>query len=1182
MLNRFFILLLLVTIQSQGQVIKVKSIVQNVLKFDDSSMPFLENLGIRDRFHVSRYYEFADFNNDGLKDLFINYAGNPEKAYVSSVFFNNSANKNNSFIENVNYRHVQHSDFGFVTEMSKDFNKDGYLDIYQYTQNYHGQPGNQPPSYAPGKNNFPDNFLLNSGKGFSYLLGDDYFGYDYLQQKEPRLMDIDRDGDKEVLFMTIQGSFGNEIIREDLGYRYLFYSYNLSKDNKWNRRFHYKIPYTQSDPNSLNYRESFPESIKIMGDSVAYFISYKSKNWNKKTGAVTPMINYPSQDNLDDYIIRENTIHKVNLKSGFTYENTIDLGVLQAEKPYEINTDWGFWWEDINLDGKLEFICLQWGNNKSSDNRKNKISIFSLDGKEISNQFFSNNENYDNTDSHANGIHVVDLDADGDMDIVPQGGWYEKLNGQWVYFVFINDKGKFKKTHVIFPNSNNSNNFFEEVSGRWLGFKIPIDFNEDGIYEIMQIRMDQNIDIVELNLSDLDKDGVTDDADNCPKSYNPDQLDTDKDGIGDVCDEINSFSVAPISIFKSDQVEVLALKNPFAYENEKQRMVFGLEEFHPPFDRGTIPLDFNQDKKMDLIHSTTYVNALNTDISFGQLSLPIYFKNKGNLNFEVYRNPNYLDYSIFHNIQNYDLVDVDKDGKLEIFQGGEHYHSINNGPENYKNLQLWLNKNNNHKVGDDYNKDEFKLNRYYSLNDQTYLKDQVGKINSTNDKDASGQKVFYSIHSIGSGDIDNDGDVDFVEMAQSTQDWCFVVMTNDGKGNFDLKRIKTDIFFPEGRLILDDLDSDGKLDLIGIGKVLDTKNYYLYTYKNLGSGQFDFSNPKKLDMVYEAKDPINPGNQSLRAFKKQDLDSDGNPEFIIYMTNQYAGLGSLDQQPDKLVLLEPHNQILVFTNTKGELKNTTSNFIPDQKNFGKWFTNESSMYIIDLDSDGNLDLVPFVNSLSPKYLWNNTSDFQYFAFNPNSKKFEYKSKPNYHSLFSSVDKNYGSIANSLNRNYYDYVDLDGDGALEVVHPSIKLDLDPNTKGQENYMLIIKDKSLDKRPDDDGDGVKNEFDKCANTPAGAKVNASGCEIVLGNQMEPTGIRLIPNPTQDLLRVEFESAFAKEVQLDILDVLGRVVLSKNHYESGTTISLKSMNAGTYIVRLNALNDSGNSVHLKLIKF
>ena len=77
-------------------------------------------------------------------------------------------------------------------------------------------------------------------------------------------------------------------------------------------------------------------------------------------------------------------------------------------------------------------------------------------------------------------------------------------------------------------------------------------------------------------------------------------------------------------------------------------------------------------------------------IAMGHLSVPVYFKNKGDFSFEVYRNPNYLDYSILHAIQNYDLVDVNKDGKMEIFLGGEHYHGEQTGAANYKNLQVSL------------------------------------------------------------------------------------------------------------------------------------------------------------------------------------------------------------------------------------------------------------------------------------------------------------------------------------------------------------------------------------------------------------------------------------------------------------------------------------------------------------
>jgi hypothetical protein len=43
--------------------------------------------------------------------------------------------------------------------------------------------------------------------------------------------------------------------------------------------------------------------------------------------------------------------------------------------------------------------------------------------------------------------------------------------------------------------------------------------------------------------NDLDQDGILDSMDNCPSDINPDQADSDDDGIGDVCD---SGATSPI------------------------------------------------------------------------------------------------------------------------------------------------------------------------------------------------------------------------------------------------------------------------------------------------------------------------------------------------------------------------------------------------------------------------------------------------------------------------------------------------------------------------------------------------------------------------------------------------------------------------------------------------------------
>lgn len=74
----------------------------------------------------------------------------------------------------------------------------------------------------------------------------------------------------------------------------------------------------------------------------------------------------------------------------------------------------------------------------------------------------------------------------------------------------------------------------------------------------------------------------------------------------------------------------------------------------------------------------------------------------------------------------------------------------------------------------------------------------------------------------------------------------------------------------------------------------------------------------------------------------------------------------------------------------------------------------------------------------------------------------------------------------------------------------------------------------------------------------------------NELLIKSLSVYPNPTGEIMTVSFESSEAENVNLELVDITGKVVLSKNlgliQGKRNESISLEGVSAGTYILKLN----------------
>ena len=456
-------------------------------------------------------FEYVDFNKDGFNDLIqvTNYI--PEVGHLLGVFLWDQASQ--SFKDDVRFLMNAKGDPFFYNGRTLDFNGDGLLDIFSPAHNYHGVPGAQPDYYFPGGNVAPSNIFLNTGTGFSrldldttsYQHGD---RRDYIRHMTGSVIDYDGDNKLDLLLPGLSDQSNNN--PRKIATNYFF------EQNQIKKKFKFKLP------ENLNYQAA-DHSILFTSFNGFTYLLHSPREENTSSGNRTYPEVWVYEKKLDaqgePILVKKISLErdpKVFFQGSFMNYN-------------------GFYISDLDQDGKEEFI-LGMFTEPAVDGKHAGFHVFDSEGNEITRKWFSGEDYVDATGAHGTGFHVLDFNNDSLADLLIT---YRHRSSMDKIALFMNTGSKFILYHL---NTG-------DTSGGGQGWSIPVDVNNDKMYEVMRYKeyhdwtfqTKPNITLYSINFQnfnlDIDSDRIINSLDNCPTTSNPNQEDRNSNGIGDVCDD---------------------------------------------------------------------------------------------------------------------------------------------------------------------------------------------------------------------------------------------------------------------------------------------------------------------------------------------------------------------------------------------------------------------------------------------------------------------------------------------------------------------------------------------------------------------------------------------------------------------------------------------------------------------
>lgn len=143
---------------------------------------------------------------------------------------------------------------------------------------------------------------------------------------------------------------------------------------------------------------------------------------------------------------------------------------------------------------------------------------------------------------------------------------------------------------------------------------------------------------------------------------------------------------------------------------------------------------------------------------------------------------------------------------------------------------------------------------------------------------------------------------------------------------------------------------------------------------------------------------------------------------------------------------------------------------------------------------------------------------------------------------------------------------------ELKDPSLRQEVE----ALKNRVSNVEKSVEDLKKDSDGDGVSDQFDKCAGTPAGTKVDGSGCPLPVPAPVTTTAP--VSNVTGfETIQFEFNSSVLKTEAYPVLDKLSSVLR-----ENGGKVTAKgyASSEGTAAYNMKLSKDRANSVKTYLV--